>query len=1040
MSHGVNHAIRRYEVINRKGVSDMEETNHNFKRGDFVRKKYNTGLAASVVGGPIDDAGDILWKVRLPDGAIRKWEENTFELVPESETILDLLKNRKFGKKSDFSQLMTFHRMDRPLSNNIYSLHSNKIDFYPFQFKPLLKFIDSPKQRLLIADDVGLGKTIEAGLILSELKVRADIKVVLVVCPAHLREKWQLEMIRRFGEEFTIMDASGFRQFLTKYKESHGMVSGRLICSLQSMRSERIREAIEDADPSFDLVIVDEAHYMRNSSTNTHALGQLLSQQAESLIFLTATPVQTQIGNLYNLLRLLDEEHFQSEELFKMQLNANEHVLKAEAALAAIPPDYSSYLAAVNRMGRISLHGGRWFEGNPFWDQVQNAAKGSEMPTGQKLADLRFALSELNLLSDSLTRTRKVDVKTDVARREAQVLHVEYTKEERHFYELVLSYVRSKYRSNGTFFEKLALMMPQRRTASSIIGAARYYLHNMVDSDIQDCLVGMNNLFLESDDNIVEDVVDLQSLFAAVSEGDMPDTKYDVLSEFMRTLSRKEKIILFSTFPSTLEYLSERFEKDGFACHILSGKVPVEERPRIIEEFRDDERIRVLLSSEVGGEGLDLQFCSILVNYDLPWNPMVVAQRIGRIDRIGQRAPVIRIINFSVKDTIDQIILDRLYNRIQLFERNIGLIDGILGDVLENITDALLRSDLTEEARKEKIELEERALQNQLIMVSELQSRSDSVFVCDGLLENEVELANRLHRYVSGDEIETLVTEFLSKFYPRTVFAKEPGYTMTYHLDPDKNLQSAFRGFSYKPGERVPIFLNAKEPAIVTFDVDIASEHSRFEYISITHPLVRLVVQHYRENGHEFAKTSHLEVACMDVSPGYYLVVINKFIAEGVRPQIILKPSVVSLKTMNVLDEDISEILVATMITEGVDAKHLKRIPAGLPIKDAYDTAQKVQQKCESDLRGSLKTRDGAFRARRMASLRSFYSSRIERQKNLANRHTWTGSQESIIKRFTTRAKNLENECESRIDDIENGSPFDSETEEILAAVVQVYE
>ncbi len=1026
--------------MDQKDESYMTEDIKQFAKGDHVRKKRNTGMSASVVDGPIDDAGDIFWKVRLSDGTIRKWEENTLELVPETETIFDLLNSRRFGKKPDFSQLMTFHRMDRPLSNNIYSLHSNKIDFYPFQFKPLLKFIDSPRQRLLIADDVGLGKTIEAGLILSELKFRANIKVVLVVCPAHLREKWQLEMIRRFGEEFTIVDASGFRQFLSKYKASHGHVLERLICSVQSMRSERIREAIEDADPSFDLVIVDEAHYMRNSSTNTHALGRLLSQQAESLIFLTATPVQTQIENLYNLLHLLDEEHFQDEYLFERQLEANAHVLQAEAALAAIPPDYSSFWAAVNRMGRMSLHRGRWFEGNPYWDQVKDAAKGRETLTGRKLADLRFALSELNLLSDSLTRTRKVDVKTDVARREAQVLHVEYTKEERLFYELVLSYVRSKYRSNGTFFEKLALMMPQRRTASSIIGAARAYLRNVTDSDIQDCLDGMNNLFLESDDNIVEDVADLQSLFATVSEEDMPDTKYDVLSEFMRTLARTEKIILFSTFPSTLEYLSERLEKDGFACHILSGKVPVEERPRIVEEFRDDERIRVLLSSEVGGEGLDLQFCSIIVNYDLPWNPMVVAQRIGRIDRIGQRAPVIRIINFSVKDTIDQVILDRLYNRIQLFERSIGLIDGIFGDVLENITDTLLRSDLTEEARREKIELDERALQNQLIMVSEIQSRSDSVFVCDGLLENEVELANRLHRYVSGDEIQTLVTEFLSKFYPRTVFAKEPGYAMTYRLGPDKNLQSAFRGFSYKPGERVPIFLNAREPAVVTFDVDIASDHSRFEHIGITHPLVRLVVQHYRENGHDFAKTSHLEVACRDVSPGYYLVVINKFVAEGVRPQIMLMPSVVSLKTMDALDEDVSEILVAKMITEGVDAKHLKRIPADLPIHDAYAIAVRVQQNRESGLRGSLKIRDGAFRAKRIASLRSFFSRRISRENSNASRHTWIGSPESTIKRFTTRAKNLENECESRIYEIEKGSPFDSETEEVLAAVVQVYE
>ncbi|MDD2599911.1 MAG: SNF2-related protein [Kiritimatiellae bacterium] len=1018
----------------------MTESNQNFKRDDFVRKKHNPGMAASVVDGPINDAGDILWKVRLPDGSIRKWEAGTFELVRKDETILDLLHDRKFGRKLDFSQLMTFHRLTRPLTNNIYSLHSNKIDFYPFQFKPLLKFIDSPNQRLLIADDVGLGKTIEAGLILSELKFRTTLHIVLVVCPAHLREKWQLEMLRRFGEEFTIVDASGFRQFLTTYKESYGPVNGRLICSIQSLRSDRMRKEIEEADPRLDLVIVDEAHYMRNSGTQTHALGRMLSQQAEALLFLTATPVQTQIENLYNLLRLLDENQFQSSYLFERQLEANEHVLKAEAALSAIPPDYAGFTGAVDRMSRIHHTAGKWFEGNPFWNQVQEAARSEKLTTIEELVDLRFALSELNLLSDSLTRTRKVDVKADVAHREAQVLHVEYTEVEDRLYQLILDDVRSHYCSSGTFFEKVALLMPQRRAASSIIGAARYYLKDGEASDIGDYLASFDDETSDLPDEIIENITDLQALFVRAAEGDMPDTKYDVLVEFIRTLHRTEKLILFSTFPSTLEYLRERLEQDGFPCNLLSGKVPVKERPNIVEQFRNDQRIRVLLSSEVGGEGLDLQFCSIIVNYDLPWNPMVVAQRIGRIDRIGQRSPVIRIINFSVKGTIDQIILERLYNRIQLFERSIGLIDGILGEVLEHIADALFSSELSEEARQEKIELEERAIQSQLMMVAQMQSRSDSIFIYDNLRENEVELANRLHRYVSDAELETLVTEFLSKFYPRTVISRENYSIMTYNLDPDTNLRSAFRGFRYKPGERVPVFLGTREPAVVTFDVNIASDHSTFEHINITHPLVRLVVQHYRDHGCEFAKTSHFELASREVPPGYYLAMIHKFVAEGVRPQVMLMPSVVSLRTMKVLDENAGEILVATMITEGVDAKHLARIPFELPIEEAYSHALQAQEKRDSELRRTLRIRDRAFRARRVATLRSYYDRRISRQGSLAREHEIKGSLKRTIKGFWTRAKNLANECESRINEVENGCPFDSETEEVLAAVVRVYE
>ncbi len=112
-----------------------------------------------------------------------------------------------------------------------------------------------------------------------------------------------MEMRRRFGEDFTIVDAGGFRQFLADYRESNGQIAGRVICSIQSMRSERAREELERVDPRFDLVIVDEAHHMRNSGTQTHTLGRMLSRQAEALLFLTATPVQTQLENLYNLLQ-----------------------------------------------------------------------------------------------------------------------------------------------------------------------------------------------------------------------------------------------------------------------------------------------------------------------------------------------------------------------------------------------------------------------------------------------------------------------------------------------------------------------------------------------------------------------------------------------------------------------------------------------------------------------------------------------------------------------------------------------------------------
>lgn len=1011
------------------------------QKGDFVRKRNNPGIAATIVDGPINDAGDVLWRVRLPDGSVRKWQEGTFEIVPEAETIADLMRRRIFGRKIDFSQLLTFHRLVQPLSNNIYSLHTNRIQFLPYQFKPLLKFIDSPNQRLLIADDVGLGKTIEAGLILSELKVRTSLQTVLVACPSHLREKWRMEMRSRFGEEFQILDSAGFRSFLKDYRDASGHLSARIICSIQSMRSERVADEMERVDPRFDLIIVDEAHHMRNrSARNTFRMGQLLSRQAEAMIFLTATPVQTQLENLFNLLHLLDAEHFQDYGLFERQLEANSHVLRAEAALASVPPDIDKLREAVDAIEGLPVTQRKWFVSNPLWVHIRTLAKSMKLPVSRReLVSLRYDLGEMNLLGDSLTRTRKVDVMTG-AHREPQVLQVTYTAEESQLNRLILNYVRSKYGMCGSFFEKAALMMPQRRAASSIIGSARFYLRGGGDADLEDYIASLDDGSVELPDDLQDTSENIQSLFERAAAAKMPDSKYAVLLEFLRTLQRREKVIIFSTFPSTLEYLQERLRKDDFEGVVISGQVLVEERLLLVEKFRDSPNTRILLSSEVGGEGLDLQFCSIVVNFDLPWNPMAVAQRIGRVDRIGQRSPVIRIINLAVKDTIDQLILERLYMRIGLFTRCVGLTDGILGNVLESIADALLSDDLSEEARMEKVEHEAQALETRVLMVEQMNTKSEGVFISDSFLQDEVNRANKLHRYVSDEELHTLVTEFLGKYYPRTIRVKVAEHPMTYRMDPDSALKLDLNSFPFGPGDRRPAFLNSKEPSIVTFDVETASRNSCFEHINLNHPLVRLVVQYYRDHGHEFARTTFFSLRSNTVPPGYYVAVIHKLIAEGVRPRVILLPAVIDLSTQAVMDEDVSEILVAEMITKARDVSHLKVAPSDLPLMEAYQKAGDTLAERDRVLRASLRKKDQAFRSRRVASIRSYYDRRIERQKTLADDHQGRSSGSATVKGFLTRVKNLEQELEMRISEIEQGKPFDPETEEILGAVVHVLE
>lgn len=1014
----------------------------HFHVGDFVRKKTNPGIAGVLVQGPIDDAGDVLWRIRLPDGSIKGWLQGTFELVPKEETVRELLARGRFGRKADFSQLLSFQRLVKPLTNNIYSLHSNRIDFYPHQFKPLLKFVDSPNQRLLIADDVGLGKTIEAGLILSELRVRSsNLQTVLIVCPSHLTEKWRLEMRHRFSEEFTVLGASDFLSFLNDYRAAPGATPLRGICSMQALRGERIREALENTDPRFELVVIDEAHHMRNSATLTHQLGRVLGRLAEALVLMTATPVQTDLENLFNLLRLLDEDHFQNFYLFEQQLKANEAVLQADACLASVPPRMDGFREAIGRIETLPEGRRKWFLSNPAWPRVREALQGDFPADRRKLVDLRFSLAELNILGDSLTRTRKREAMVNVSHREPQVLDVKYSPDEAVLYRLVLEYVRSRYSSRSSFFEKAALMTPQRRAASCLNGASRYYLEGRGEAGLEDYLASIDDGGEELPDSFDDRATELQVIMAKAVRGELPDSKYNAIQGFLKGLKDQEKVIIFSTFPSTLDYLQERLGKDGMKSVIISGRVPMDDRLTIIERFRDQPDLKILLSSEVGGEGLDLQFCSIIVNYDLPWNPMAVAQRIGRLDRLGQKSPVIRIINFAVRDTIDQTILERLYKRIGLFERSIGLTDGILGPIQEQITDAVLNGELTEEARVQMIEIGAQALEARIASIERMEERSDSLLISDSFLRDEVLQADRLHRFVSDEEVCALVQDFLTKYCPRTRLTPLRDQPLTYRIEADQALRARINGFPYAPGDRRPRFMDMRDGSVITFNTVLAGQLSELEHINVTHPMVRLVVNHYREHGHEFARATRFDMESVLVPPGDYLVSVHKLEAEGVRTRVQTLCVVVDMATGLILEDDVGETLVGSMITSGSDSPFLEQRGAagGDALMNRYETAVAEISKRDAAIRSSLKMRDEAFRARRIASLRAYYDRKITRQRELANMHRWRDGETSQVKGFETRAKNLETECDERVSRVENSNAFDPETQEILAAVVRIH-
>ena len=340
---------------------------------------------------------------------------------------------------------------DYPLRNNVYAFNASRTRFFPYQFKPLLKFLDAPKHRLLIADEVGLGKTIEAGLILTEVRARQTVQRVLVVCPANLTQKWRMELKRRFGEEFEILDARGFNAFLRDYEDSPHDVNLNGIISLESIRQQNVLDQLEALSPSFDLVIVDEAHHMRNFGRKQRKAGVLLSQSADAMLFLTATPIHLGNENLFSLLNILDDEEFPDLYTVDNRFHYNEPIIKAMICMGHIPPNLDE---AVHFME--SLAPSPWTTNNPTYSEVLDKLRmlsNDELDasaTRRLILDTQRDLAELNLIGHIFTRTKKREVQTGMGMRKAYPIHITMTNL-RNFYNAVTAYVREESENDRIF-------------------------------------------------------------------------------------------------------------------------------------------------------------------------------------------------------------------------------------------------------------------------------------------------------------------------------------------------------------------------------------------------------------------------------------------------------------------------------------------------------------------------------------------------------------------------------------------------------------
>lgn len=846
----------------------------------------------------------------------------------------DLIREGRYGRVEDLRRMLTHVHLAGRLANVVYAMGLTQTDFYPHQYKPLLTLLDSPVNGLLIADEVGLGKTIEAGLIWTELRARYDMRRLLVVCPAMLREKWRLELMSRFGVDARVVDAGGLLQDLEAgdhHLERAWIVSYQGIRAPSgwdptdadaSKRTIRARLADllwrrADGEPLFDLVIFDEAHYMRNEETGAWRTGSLLRDVSTHQVMLSATPINLGSDDLFNVLRLLDPDHFEYPEDFRNIVQANRPVIAASDVVRDPSSDADRILEAI---GEIASS--RWFERSERVERLIKEARTVDHWTHERRVEFAAKLERLNLLAHIVTRTRKREVPGERPVRDATVFEAEMSPVEQELYQAITEGTREYAQTNGIEHGFL-LSTPQRMVASSPAALLRTWCDDAQDVD---ALAAAMDETDEDEERLREASNGLKRWLASrvlrdfdPGELNRQDSKF---SEFVRALKRflaedrEAKAIVFTTFRGTARYLVDRLSAENVEAGLLMGGADFD-KETVVAAFRDDRSCRVLVCTDVAAEGVDLQFCRLVVNYDLPWNPMRIEQRIGRIDRIGQRSKRILVWNFVHKDTIDALILARLAKRIGVFESTLGETEEVLGQV-RRLEDVLLSRHLTAEEEARLIEEVALAIESVKRKQEELEREAIQLVAHGQQLLAQIEAARGEGKVVTRHDLVRYVAGWIGNVQGCR-FSAVRGEDDTFDIQLTPAVAAEFDEFLRRESLVGKTALSSGQVRRCRFTDRITDKpRPGEEIVHRFHPLVRFVSRKADEDGERFPLYAS-RVTVDGVSPGRWMLLVKLASFSGVKDEERLLAAAVPLDGGAPLDDRTAESLLDAARKSGGD-------------------------------------------------------------------------------------------------------------------------
>ena len=885
-----------------------------FNIGDVVVLKSNPSKIGTIHGASKIRLNRTIWPIKFNNGILQQIPEDQLELQQtiESYTLPDLIGMNKFSSANDVRQVITQTRINGNLSNIIYSMDVTNTDFYAYQFKPVCKIINSPSNSILIADEVGLGKTIEAGLIWTELKQRYDFKRLLIVCPKVLSEKWRVELRNKIGVKAEIVKASD------AVKRINSDEDFALICSIQGMASEQIQAELakyyEDDKELIDMLIIDEAHYLRNSETRAHKCANLLRKISDYAVFLSATPIQNKTDDLFSLVNILDEDHFPIQEYFDRMLKNNEQLVQLRKRLISSRLNNDEVIEALEDI-QASDHFGIMRDSKQLESLIQKLKK-KQAPIGLKESqEIAYELDEINSIGYIYNRTRKRDVHEFRAVREAIPEKIEMSIYEQELYDTVTKSIHEYAENNvmgaGPGFTLFLLCQPQRMLTSCLYSTLQSWKEknaNIYNEDVEN----IDEEKLPSD--FMRAIYDKISKFKYEKELLKNDTKFERLLETIKDMQAKypdEKIVLFSSFIPTLEYLHTKLHEHNIDSILLTGKV--KSKDEVLSKFQKDENIKILLASEVGSEGVDLQFCRLLINYDLPWNPMRVEQRIGRLDRIGQKSDKILIWNLFHDSTIDARIYEKLYTKFNICTSVLGDFEVVLGDMFKQLSLNLLL--LSPEEQSKKIEQTERAIINKKIENEKLESSAAELAAYGDYILERIQAEQG--KKITAKDLSSYVLGTIRKLYPTVLSSKthnENEYTISFPVSFASDFSQFCERNGYGSHSRI---LQNYSNIICSFNNKITASSPNSEIINQTHPIIKFLREKIKDI--DFSTYPCAAIRIKGENKGEYLISASFVSAQGITHYAKILYSGYDLHSKETISDDLSEELILNAVSDGLD-------------------------------------------------------------------------------------------------------------------------